>query len=155
VDKLADCLQLQVVGESPRNLYCLEPCRRGLPEVLSENEVLAEYYEGFCVLAINGERLWGRETTKDKNRLIIENHKRSLDRNRFVISVRGEHHTVFDEIKVGNRHLEILVYDSATRSQIFQLDLGTPVERIDFDLSPDGSVLAVLQGKVVRFYRIP
>jgi len=155
VDKLADCLQLQVVGESPRNLYCLEPCRRGLPEVLSENEVLAEYYEGFCVLAINGERLWGRETTKDKNRLIIENHKRSLDGNRFVISVRGEHHTVFDEIKVGNRHLEILVYDSATRSQIFQLDLGTPVERIDFDLSPDGSVLAVLQGKVVRFYRIP
>jgi len=155
VDELADCVQLQVVGESPRNLYCLQPCRRGLPEFLSENEVLAVYYEGFCVLAFMAKGSGVEKLRKTRIASLIGNHKRSLDGNRFVISVRGEHHTVFDEIKVDNRHMEILVYDSATRSQIFQLDLGTPVERIDFDLSPDGSVLAVLQGKVVRFYRIP
>lgn len=154
VDKLAHCMQLQRVGESPRNLCCSAGCRLGLPLFLSESEVLSVYRNGFSVLSTNGDRLWSREATDGKNGLMAS-HKRSLDGNRFAISLRGDRHTAFDQVRIPKGHMEILVYDRSTRTRVFQLDLGSAAERVDFDLSPDGSVLAILVGNTVRLYQLP
>ena len=155
VDKLAHCLQLQAVGESPRNLCCATSCWLGLPLFLSDTEVLSVYRNGFSVLSTNGEKLWSREARDSKNGL-IEDHKRSLDGNRFAISFRGGRHTIFDRITIPNGHSEILVYDRPTRTQAFTLDLGPAFGgQDDFALSPDGSAIAVLLGHLLRLYRIP
>jgi hypothetical protein len=153
VDRLAHCVQLQAVGESPRSLCCFSSCL-GLPLFLSNTEVLSVYRNGFDVLSTNSEKLWGREVPGSKNGLIGD-HKRSLNGNRFAISLSGERRTIFDQIKIPNRHLEILVYDRSARTKVFRLDAGLVKERIGFDLSPDGSVLAVLIGDLLRLYRIP
>jgi len=154
VTKLAHCLQLQAVGESPRNLCCSDPCRLGLPEFLSEAEVLSVYRNGFSVLTTSGEKLWSQETPDGKNRF-IESHTRSLNGNRFALSLRGDRHTVFDLVKVPNGELAIFVYDHSTRTQVFHLTLGRVAELVHFALSPDGSTLALLVGETVRVYKIP
>jgi len=154
VTKLAHCVQMQTVGESSRNLCCSDPCRLGLPEFLSDAEVLSVYRNGFSVLSVNGEKLWGQESADGKNRLIAT-YKRSLDGDRFAISLRGDRHTVFDQVKVPNGQLAIFVYDRASRNQVFQLNLGSIVEQVDFALSPKGTALAVLLGDVVRLYKFP
>jgi hypothetical protein len=154
VTKLARCVQMQAVAESARNLCCSDSCRIGLPEFLSDAEVLSVYRDGFTVLSVNGEELWSQEAADRKSGL-IESYKRSLGGNRFAISVRGDRHTVFDQVKVPNGRLAIFVYDRATRKQVFQFDLGSIAGRVDFALSPGGTVLAVLLGDVVRLYNLP
>jgi hypothetical protein len=153
VDMLAHCVQLQVVGETPHNLYCAEASHLGLPLFLSDSEVLYVYRNGFSVLSTAGEKLWGRDALDDKNSLIAE-HKRSLGGNRFAFSVTGGHHTDFDQVKVPQGGLAIFVYDSSARVQIFHLTLGHGTGHVDFDLSPQGNMLAVMAGDTVRVYRI-
>ena len=154
VTKLAHCVQMQVVSEPPRNLCCSDPCRLGLPEFLGDDDILSVYPNGFRVLSADGENLWGREGPDTKTR-VIGNHKRSLTGNRFAISLSGNGHTVFDHVKLEMGQLTILVYDNPARMQVFQLDVGSVTKQVDFDVSPDGSVLAVLLDDVVRLYKLP
>jgi hypothetical protein len=153
VDTLAHCVQFQRVGETPRNLYCAEASHLGLPLFLSDSEVLSVYGNGFTVLSTNGETLWGRDSPDNKSSPIAE-YKRSLGGNRFAFSVMGGRHTVFDQVKVPKRELAIFVYDSSVRAQVFHLALGPGTGRVDFDLSPEGTMLAVIVGDTVRVYRI-
>jgi hypothetical protein len=64
VDKLAHCVQLQAVGESPRSLYCADPSHLGFPLFLSDSEILSVYSSGFMVLSAKGDKLWGQEVPK-------------------------------------------------------------------------------------------
>lgn len=153
VDKLAHCVQVQTVGDAPRNLYCAEASHLGLPLFLTDSEVLSVYSGGFSVRSTNGEELWGREAS-DRNRLVAS-HKRCLDGNRFALSLTGGRHTFFDQVKVPKGELAIFVYDRSTRTLVFHSTLGHVVEPVDFSLSPDGSALAVIVGETVRLYKIP
>jgi hypothetical protein len=145
---------MQVVGEPPRNLCCSDPCRLRLPEFLSDDEIVSIYPNGFSVLRANGENLWGREEPSTRTR-VIGNHKRSLNGSRFAISLSGDGRTVFDHVNLEKGHLTILVYDNPARTQVFHLDAGSGAKQVDFDLSPDGAVLAVLLDDVVRLYKLP
>jgi len=153
VTKLAHCIQLQAVGEPPRGLCCSDPCRLGLPEFLNDTEVLSVEPNGFEVLSREGQVLWSRETAGAGNRIMAA-HKRALEGNRFAVSISGGHHTVFDQVSVPNEQFAILVYDRLRRAQVFRLGL-TSSGPGDFDLSPDGSMLAVLVGDTVQLYKIP
>jgi hypothetical protein len=150
VDKLAHCVQLQSVGKTPRNLFCADASHLGLPLFLSDSEVLSVYGKGFTVLSTNGEKLWGREATDARP---VGSHKRCLNGNRFGILIRGR--AMFDQVDVRNQESAILVYDLSARTRIFHLTLGEIAGDVDFDLSPDGSALAVLVGETVRLYKIP
>jgi len=149
VDELAHCLQLQSVGEAPRNLYCDNPSRLGLPLFLNESEILAVRYKGFTVWSTKDEALWGHEGP-----VMIGSHERSLNGNRFAISMTGNSGT-FDQVKIPKERDVIVVYDRDTRSKIFQLTLKRSTEVNGFELSPDGSVLAVLLGDTVQLFKIP
>jgi hypothetical protein len=149
VDKLARCLQLQVVSEVARNLYCDNPNRLGLPLFLSESEILAVRYKGFTVWSTKGEMLWGREGS-----VRIGSHKRSLNGNRFAILMTGNS-GLFDQVKIPKKQEVIILYDRDTKSKIFQLTMERSAELNAYELSPDGSVLAILLGDAVRLYKIP
>lgn len=150
VDNLAHCVQLQTVGEIPRNLYCADPSHLGLPLFLSDSEVLSVCGKGFAVFSTSGEKLWGREVPDARP---VGNHKRSLNGNRFGILIRGR--VMFDRVDLAEEQSAILVYDLSSRTQVFHLTLEHVAGPIDFDLSPDGSELAVLVGETVRLYKIP
>jgi hypothetical protein len=150
VDKLAHCVQLETVGETWRNLYCADASHLGLPLFLSNSVVLSVYGMGFAVSSINGEKVWGRDVQDGRP---IGNHKRSLNGNRFGLLITGP--VVFDKVNVPKKQSAILVYDPSTRTQIFHLVLGRGAQFVDFDLSPDGSMLAVLVGETVELYKIP
>jgi hypothetical protein len=154
VEKLAHCVQLQTVGEAPRNLYCAEASHLDLPLFLSDSEVLSVGRNGFSVLSTNGEKLWSREAVNDKNSLVSD-HKRSLSGNRFALSFRGDRHAVFDQVRLRKGEFGLFVYDRSARMQVFYLNLGRVAEGLDFALSPDGGTLAILVGETVRFYKIP
>jgi hypothetical protein len=83
----------------------------------------------------------------------VANHKRSLNGNRFGILVNGR--VVFDNVSVPEKQRAIFVYDRANRAQAFHVIAGPIAEQIDFDLSPDGSMLAVLVDGTVRLYKLP
>ena len=76
MDKLAHCVQLQAVGESPRNLYCADPSHLGLPLFLSNSEILSVYSSGFMVLSAKGDKLWGQESAQSpscrKSQAVLE-----------------------------------------------------------------------------------
>jgi hypothetical protein len=148
VDKLAHCLQLQAVGEAARNLYCDNPSRLGLPVFLNDSEVLAVRYKGFAVWSTNGEMLWSREAPV----MIVS--RRSLNGNRFALWMTGNN-DAFDGVKLPKGEVVIIVYDRDTRSRVFQMTSGRSTEPGSLDLSPDGSLLAVLFGDNVRLYKIP
>jgi hypothetical protein len=150
VDKLAHCVQLQSVGESPQNVYCAEASHLGLPLFLTDSEILSVYYKGFDVRAVNGKKLWGREVIKGS---ILGDYRRSLPGNRFGILARGP--VVFDGVSVSSKRSVIVVYDRAGRTQIFHVILDNKAWFADFDLSPDGSMLAVLQDDFIRLYTLP
>jgi hypothetical protein len=149
VDELAHCLRLQVVAEVARNLFCDNPSRLGLPLFLSESEILAVRYKGFTVSSTKGEMLWGHEGP-----VMIGNHKRSLNGNRFAILMTGNG-GLFDQVKIPKKQDVIILYDRDSKSKIFQLTLERSAEVNTFELSPDGSVLAILLGDTVRLYKIP
>jgi hypothetical protein len=149
VDKLAHCLQLQSFGEPARNLYCDNPSRLGLPVFLNESEVLAVRYKGFTVWSTKGEMLWGHEGP-----VMTGSHNRSLNGNRFALWMSGDN-DVFDQVKLPKGQTVIIVYDRDTRSRIFQMTVGSSTEVNGFELSADGSMLAVLLGDTVRLYKIP
>ena len=86
VYKLAHCLQLQAIGEAPRNLYCADAPHLGLPLFLTNSDVLSVYDKGFGVWSLDGGRLWGREVTKGT---VLGSHKRSLQGNRFALLLSG------------------------------------------------------------------
>jgi hypothetical protein len=150
VGKTAHCVQLQVVGERPRSLYCADPSRLGLPLFLTDLEVLSVFSKGFTVFSASGERRWSREVPEGR---LVGNHKRALNGNRFGISTRGQ--VVFDQVSVPKGQLAIIVYDEAKRTQILHVLLDRDPEQVDFELSPDGGMLAVLVGDTIRLYRIP
>lgn len=149
VHKLAHCIQMQPLDQLPRNLSCPGQSRLGLPLFLSESEVLSVYYNGFRVLSTKGEELWGREAPPGKDRNLIASHKRSLDGRLFAISLNGP--TVFDQVSIPSGKHSIIVYDRAKRTRVLSL----PVSAEDFQLSPDGDILAVLHGDSIRLYKIP
>jgi hypothetical protein len=153
VAKLARCVQLQAVGKPSRDLCCFDPCRLGLPEFLSEKEIVSVYANGFIVLSDQGEKLWGRETPIAGNR-IVANYARSLGGNRFAIVISSERNIVFDDVKIAKGHPTIIVYDRSSRERIMVLPLGSVTEPIELALSKNGNVLAVLVADVVRLYRI-
>lgn len=150
VIKLAHCVQLQNLGETPRNLYCEDPSHLGLPMFLTNSEVLSVYGKGFTVWSTSGKRLWSREISDGRP---VDNQKRAMNGNRFGILVTGR--LVFDQISVPANHRAILVYDRAKQSQIFHAILGREAERVDFELSPDGTMLAVLVDDSILIYKIP
>ncbi len=152
VTKLAHCMQLQTFGKLPRNL-CSDPCRLGLPEFLSDAEVLSVYRNGFSVLSASGEKLWTREVPDAKNR-IVESHQRSLDGSRFALSLRGGRNTSFDGVKVPKGELAIVVYERSTRTEVFHVSIGRVAEPVAFALAPDGSTLAILVGEMLRVYKV-
>jgi hypothetical protein len=154
VTKLAHCAQLQAVGEPTRDLCCYDPCRLGLPEFLSDKEILSVFPNGFVVLSDHGEKLWGREITVTGNR-IIANHIRSLEGNRFAIAVSSDRNIVFDQMQIAKGHPTVLVYDRSSRTHIFALSHGPVAEPFEFAFSPAGNILAVLVGDAVRLYKIP
>lgn len=150
VDKLAHCVQLQRVGETPRNLYCADASHLGLPLFLSDSEVLSVHGKGFALFSTDGEKLWGREVPDARP---VANHKRSLNGGRFGILIRGR--AAFDQVDVPKEQSAIFVYDRSTRARIFLLILGHGESVSDFDLCPNGSMLAVLVGETVRLYKLP
>jgi hypothetical protein len=149
VNKLAHCIQLQPVDELPRNLSCPGQSHLGLPLFLSDSEVLSVYCNGFRVLSTKGQELWSREAPPGKDRNVIAAHKRSLDGHRFAISLNGP--TIFDQVSIPNGKHGIVVYDSTKRLRVLFL----PVSAEDFQLSPDGNILAILHGDNIGLYRIP
>jgi hypothetical protein len=150
VNKLAHCVQLEAVGETPHSLYCADPPHLGLPLFLSDSEVLSVYGKGFAVFSTSGKKQWGREVPDGRP---VANHKRSLNGNRFAILIRGR--VIFDGVDVAEEQSAILVYDVSARTQVFHLTLRRVSGPIDFDLSSDGSAVAVLVGETVRLYKIP
>jgi hypothetical protein len=154
VTKLAHCVQLQEIGEPSRDLCCYDPCRLGLPEFLSDTEILSAYRDGFIVLSDHGEKLWGREVAVSGNR-IIANQVMSLDGNRFAIAVSSDHNIVFDQVQIAKRRPTVLVYDRSSRTRIYVLALGSVAEPFEFALSPNGNTLAVLVGNTLRLYKVP
>jgi hypothetical protein len=152
VYKLAHCVQMQKIGDSSRNLYCAEPSHLGLPLFVSDSEVLSVYSNGFAIFSTDGKRLWSREAMDNHT---IADHKRSLDGNRFGILVRG--HTVFDGVEISNREWAILLYDRVKQTQVFHLKSGrrrNDDQSAAFDLSPDGTTMAVLAGDNLQFYKV-
>lgn len=147
---LAHCLQLQAVGQAPRNLSCADPTHLGLPLFLTGSEVLSVYRKGFTILSTDGQTLWSRGVPGGHP---IGEHRRSLNGNRFAILIIGR--TVFDQVNVPAKHWAILVYDRVKRAQVFHLISGEDNARIDFEFSPDGSMLAVLVDDVIRLYKTP
>jgi hypothetical protein len=154
VTNLAHCVQLQAVRELPRDLCCYDPCRLGLPEFLSDNEILSAYPNGFTVLSDHGEKLWGREIAISGNR-IIANHVRSLDGSRFGVALSSDRNIVFDQVQVAKGHSAVLVYDRSSRTRVFVLQLGSVAEPFNFAFSPNGNILAVLLGDTLRLYKVP
>ena len=150
VDKLAHCVQVQAVDEAPRNLYCADSWHLGLPLFLTDTEVLSVYGKGFAVFSITGEKLWSREVTDGRP---VEGYKRALSGSRFGLLVIGP--TVFDQVNAPKGREAIVVYDRVKRTQIYQLICERNTERVDFELSPNGSLLAVLVGDTIRLYKIP
>lgn len=148
VNKMAHCVQLQAIGESPHSLYCSEPSHLGLPTFLTDSEILSVYSDGFTVFSSKGERLWSRES----NVRSVADHKNSLNGNRFAILVTG--HIIYDKVEVPDKKRTIFVYDRVERTQVACLGLDGD-ERVDFELSPDGSMLAVLVDDTVRVYVVP
>jgi hypothetical protein len=153
VTDLAHCVQLQAVGKSSRDLCCFDPCRLGLPEFLSEKEIVSVYANGFIVLSDQGEKLWGRETPIAGNG-IVANHVRSLEGNRFAIVISSERNIVFDDVKIAKGHPTIVVYDRSSRERIMAVAVGSTEQPVELALSENGDVLAVLVGDVVRLYRV-
>lgn len=153
VTELAHCVQLQSVGESPRDLCCHDPCRLGLPEFLSSTEILNVYPNGFEILSDRAEMLWGREAA-GRNTRIIASHERSLDGSRFAIALTSDRNIVFDQVNVAKGQTTILIYDRSGRNRIFALPLGV-VEQLSFCISPNGSVLAVIIDDAIRLYNVP
>jgi len=149
VNKMAHCVQFQAVGESPHNLYCSDPSHLGLPMFLTGSEILSVYSEGFAVFSTYGEKLWSRESTVRS----VADHKRSLDGNRFAILVTGG--VAYDGVEVPAKQRAVFVYDRTARKRILCLVLGRHNERVDFELSPDGSMLAVLINDAIRVYKLP
>ena len=152
VTKLGHCIQLQAVQEAPRNLLCSQPDRLGLPMFLSGQEVLSVYRNGFSVMSDSGETLWGRDGASIKNARLIASHRRSLDGSRFALLLWGGRRTCFDGINIPKSQAVVIVYDRFLRARLRSIAVGHLCG--DFDLSPDGSVLAVVVGNVVRLYKI-
>jgi hypothetical protein len=153
VDRLAHCVQLQAVGKPSRDLCCFDPCRLGFPEFLSEKEIVSVYENGFIVLSDQGERLWGRETPITGNS-IVANQARSLEGNRFAIVVDSGRTITFDDGRIDKGRPTVIVYDRASRTRVKAVALGSTEQPVELALSPNGNVLAVLIGDVVRLYRI-
>lgn len=147
--KLAHCVQLKTIGEGPRNVYCSDASHLGLPLFLSNTEMIATYYKGFGVWSTGGKKLWEREASRGS---LLGNTKRSLRGNRFAKLTRGP--VVFDGLSVPEQAAAILVYDAATKEQIFHLMVEDESRTADFDLSPDGDMLGVLVGDAIRVYKL-
>jgi hypothetical protein len=154
VTELAHCVQLQAIGEPPRDLCCFDPCRLGLPEFLSDKEILSVYRNGFVVLSDHGEKLWGREVAVSGNGIIAD-YGRSLDGTRFAIALSSDHSIAFDQVQISKGSRTIVVYDRSSRSRVFVLPLGS-VEPFSFAFafSPNGDILAVLISDTLRLYRV-
>ena len=150
--KLAHCVRLQTLGESPRDLCCYDPCRLGLPEFLSNSEILSAYPNGFIVLSDHGEKLWGREIAPSGNR-VVANHARSLDGSHFAIALTSDRNIIFDQVQIAKGQPAILVYDRFSRTRVFVLQLGAVAGPFDVSFSPDGNILAVLVGDSLRLYK--
>ena len=61
----------------------------------------------------------------------------------------------FDQVRLPKSQETILIYDRDTRARVFDITLGRAMELVDFELSPDGSMLAVLLGDTVELFKIP
>ncbi|HEV2401948.1 MAG TPA: hypothetical protein VGS27_33765 [Candidatus Sulfotelmatobacter sp.] len=150
LDPVAHCVQLQTVGEDPFNVYCSDVSRLGLPLFLTDSEFISHNYNGFSLWTTAGDKLWEREASKGQ---VLGDVKRSLQGNRFAQLTHGP--IVFDGVKIPPKRTAILVYDRQSRQQVFQLVFDDKARTADFDLSPDGSVLALLVDDVVRLYKLP
>ena len=150
VDKLADCVQSQTVGEVPRNVYCSNASRIGLPLFLTASEFISYHLKGFSIWTLTGEKVWEREVPRGQ---LLGNVKRSLQGNRFAQLSDGP--VVFDGVKVPRKRSAIFVYDRESRQQVLALIFGDRTRTADFDLSPDGSLLALLVDDMIRIYKLP
>jgi hypothetical protein len=157
IRKLAHCLDLQVDGKPVRQFCCHDTCSKGLPTFLDNRDILSIYDNGFEVLSTNGEMLWKREEAfKPYNRQLINGFERSLDGSRFAIMLIGKSRSAkFDGTKTPKNYATILVYDSSSRTQIFNQSLKFSDPQLGFALSPNGGTLAILSGRTVHVYRLP
>jgi hypothetical protein len=161
VGRLIQCYGLQVLGK-PRKEVCPKPCEFGSPTFLSEKEILTVFFAGFQVLSVDGSPEWNIGPRDAKNcgprrRILIGNHKRSLDGSRFAISIEAYERTSFDGIDLPQHQFTILVYDLATRRRVLRTTIARApkhLNELDFDLSPNGDVLAVIFDNTLRVYKI-
>jgi hypothetical protein len=149
-DKLSHCVQLQTVGEPPRKLFCADPSHLGLPLFLTNSEILSIYGSGFSVWSTKGDKLWTQEVPHGRP---VGNQRRALDGGRFGVLITGR--VLFDQVAVPAGKQAILIYDRAKRTQIFHVIFGHGAELVDFALSPDGRILAILRDDTIGIYRIP
>lgn len=151
-DTVADwlnlCLKLQQVGKKARNLYCVDRARAEYPMFLTDAEILLLSSKGFAIFSTDGDRLWSRESD-----VRIGAYKKSLSGNRFAIRVSGKGH--YEQVRIPSRTESVFVYDRIKRAPVCHLEFSSSPGRIDFDLDPGGSWVAVLIGDDVRVYRLP
>jgi hypothetical protein len=102
------------------------------------------------VISVKGEKRWYRDLPIVRP---IEDIKTSLNGNRFGINVTG--HVIFDAVTIPKNQRAILIYDRSKRTLIFQVILERITDHIDFELSHDGQMLAILIGNTLRLYKLP
>lgn len=154
VERMFQCIDLLKAGESPRELCCGKPCSDAGADFLTDKEIVLGYNRGFRVLSTSGEVLWGRDGPEVRDYL-VEDYKRSLNGNRLAISLYGSHRIVFDQITIPKEpYHTILVYDESKRDRVFTISAKS-LDPIGLALSPNGQILAVLTGTVIRLYKIP
>lgn len=153
VTQLSHCVQIQFVKQAPRNLCCGGCCRAGIPQFLTDGEIVLAHDDGFSVFAPDGQILWSLRSDCRKRNCLNVDVKTSLQSSRIAISFFGYRSASFDGIRVASGETHILVYDRSKQAQLMNVPVGKTTD-FDFALSPDGSTLAVLVGDVVRIYQI-
>jgi hypothetical protein len=128
------------------------PCERGERwGILENDQLLIPRQWSFLVYSSDGEMLWSRKGRGRGNGLGDATCMHSLSGNRFVLHIESQGRGSFGEasLKSGNN---FLVYDAGTRTLVFQANFPEIAEP---KLSPDGTKVALLAGKVIAFYDLP
>jgi len=115
--------------------------------MLTGGQVLLASEHSIIVYARDGSPIWSRETSAKQPWSEVA---RSLDGRTYVVLMsakRGE----FDGIRL-SEDPTLFIYDLASQQR--KLEIQTPFDwDLTFDIAPDGSKLAVLQGTTVQVFK--